>query len=152
MNSSQFGDPLIVLVICALSDLSEGLEDVSIRITSWRFEGGRVKRTGMLVDSDILEVEVEVVVRRVGIWRKLRSLESCGALLVQTDGLKVWRDDALVGWVGGVAQLEMSQLAWVSTRSRESSRELRKLTVLVRVKSKGDGSQLLYSNSAVTSR
>lgn len=46
VHSAQLGLEEIVLEICALSDFNVILEDVSRRRNSWRFEGGRVKRSG----------------------------------------------------------------------------------------------------------
>lgn len=60
IHSAQFGLSEMVLVICLLRALRVGLELVSIRMTSWRLEGGKVKRTGM--DEDILEFFSSLVV------------------------------------------------------------------------------------------
>ena len=42
----QFGLDAVMEVICAFSDLSVGLDEVSSRRNSWRLLGGRVKRRG----------------------------------------------------------------------------------------------------------
>jgi hypothetical protein len=72
MNSAQLGESAMVLVICAFSALRVGFEDVSIRITSCRLEGGMVNRTGIVDEEDI--VEGYRGVRRVD-WRV--RLERC---------------------------------------------------------------------------
>ena len=72
MNSAQFGLPAMVAVICLFRLFREGLEDVSIRMTSCRLEGGRVKRIGIVVD--ILVGGGGVRFRRG--WR--RELWCCG--------------------------------------------------------------------------
>jgi hypothetical protein len=41
----------MVEVICLFSALREGFDEGSSRISSWRFEGGRVKRRGRAIFS-----------------------------------------------------------------------------------------------------
>lgn len=45
-HSAQFGEVLIVDVICLLRDFRVGFAEVSRRMISWREEGARVKRRG----------------------------------------------------------------------------------------------------------
>jgi hypothetical protein len=51
VHSAQFGDEAMVEVICLFSALREGFDEGSSRISSWRFEGGRVKRRGRAIFS-----------------------------------------------------------------------------------------------------
>jgi hypothetical protein len=47
LHSAQFTELLIVSETCLFNALSEGFDAVETRMSSWRFEGGSVKRTGM---------------------------------------------------------------------------------------------------------
>jgi hypothetical protein len=49
VHSAQFGDEAMVEVICLFRALREGFDEGSSRISSWRFEGGRVKRRGRAI-------------------------------------------------------------------------------------------------------
>jgi hypothetical protein len=54
LHSAQFGDDAIVAEICLFSVLSVGFEDVETRMSSWRFEGGSVKRIGIDMIADVI--------------------------------------------------------------------------------------------------
>jgi hypothetical protein len=56
VHSAQFGDEAMVEVICLFRALREGFDEGSSRISSWRFEGGRVKRRGRAIFSAFVSV------------------------------------------------------------------------------------------------
>ena len=58
----QFGLDAVIEVICAFSDLSVGLAEVSSRRNSWRLLGGRVKRRGRDMFANIVVVVAAVFI------------------------------------------------------------------------------------------
>ena len=58
----QFGLDAVMEVICAFSDLSVGLDEVSSRRNSWRLLGGRVKRRGRAMFATVVLLVAIIII------------------------------------------------------------------------------------------